>query len=100
MNDAFGVGRGESAGDLLRIVNRVAKRQRASDQLIPELFAFEQLGHDIWRNFVRADVIDGQNVRVIEGGGGASFQLEAPQPVSIFGEFWRQNFDRHFAVKA
>jgi len=54
--------------------------------LFAQFFAFQQFGDDEGRPLVIADVINRQNVRVIEGGSGAGFLLEATQPISVSGK--------------
>src|SRR5262245_44429103 len=46
MDDSFLVSGSESAGDLLGVLYRAARRQRAFVQLFAQFFAFEQFGHD------------------------------------------------------
>jgi hypothetical protein len=46
-------------------------------------FTMEQLGDDVRRAFVLADVIDGDNVGMIESGGGLGFNLEPAQAIGI-----------------
>ena len=67
------------SADLARVVDRLARRQRASLQTAAERFALEQLGDDVGRAGVGADIVDGQDVRVVELPGGARFLLEALQ---------------------
>ena len=80
VDDALVVRGGEPFGDLTRVVDRFARRQRARVQPAAERFPFEQLRDDVGRAGMRADVVDGQDVRVIELAGGARFLLEAMRP--------------------
>ena len=67
---------------------------------LAQLFAFEQFGDDIGRAFVLADIVDGEDVRVIERRGGAGFLLEAAQTVGITGELGGQHLDRDLATES
>ncbi len=49
---------------------------------------------------MRADVVDGQDVRVIELPGGARLLLEAMQPAAIGREASRDQLDRDVAAEA
>ena len=46
------------------------------------------------------DVVNGENVWMVKGGGGPSFLFEAIQPVGIGGKVGREDFDRNVAVKS
>ena len=48
---------------------------------------------------VDADVVDGEEVGVVEGGGGAGFTFEAFAPIGAVGDLWRQHLDRHLAAE-
>ena len=52
MDDAFGVRRRQTAGDLLRVIKRLAHGQRTVIQLRAQLLAFQQLGDDVGRALV------------------------------------------------
>ena len=100
MDDPFRVRRGQTCGDLPRVLNRLAQGSAPSLELRAQLLAFQQFGDDERRAIVRADVVNGQDVRMIERRGRARFLLEAAQPVSVFGERGGQNLDCDFAVEA
>jgi hypothetical protein len=48
---------------------------------------------------VLAEVVDGENVGVIEGGYGARLLLKAPQTVGFGGQGRRQNLDGNIAAE-
>jgi hypothetical protein len=52
-------------------------------QTVAQAFTVEQLSDDVWRAFVLADLIDGDNVGMIESGGGLGFYLEPAQAIGI-----------------
>ena len=91
MDDALVVRRGEPFGDLARVVDRFARRQRAALQTAAERFPFEQFRDDVGRAGVDADVVDRQDVRVIELTGRARFLLEAMQPAGVRREASRRS---------
>ena len=100
INDPFFMGGGETARCLQGVIQRLAGRQRHAAQLFAQGFTGQQLRDDVRRAVLRADVVNGQDVRMVERGSCARFLLEATQPVSISREGRWQNFDRDFAVEA
>ena len=79
VDDALVVRGGEPLRDLARVVDRFARRQRAAHAAAAKRLALEQLRDDVGRAGVGADVVDGQDVRVVELAGGARLLLEAMQ---------------------
>src|SRR5205823_222972 len=80
VDDAFLVRCGQSTGELDGEIQRFAQRQLAL-QLLPQRDSLEQLRDNEGRSFVRADVVNGKDVGVVERTGGARFQLETPDGV-------------------
>ena len=93
MDESLPVGRCQSAGDLRGIIDRPARRERTVLQRRTKRLPFEQFGDEIRRTFVCADIVNGEDVRMIERAGGAGLLLESPEPVGVFGELFRQHFD-------
>jgi len=83
MDDASGVRRRKPVGDLPRVVNRLARRERALIEFRAQLLAVEQLGDDVGHAFVRADVVNREDVGMIKRRGRAGFLFKAPQTVGI-----------------
>ena len=79
------------------VVDRRAHRDRTVVQAFAQCLAVEQLRHDVGRAVVHTDVVDGEDVRVIERGGGARFLLETMQPPRIGGGVGREHLDRDVA---
>ena len=77
VDDALVVRGGEPVGNLTRVVDGFAWRQRAVLQAGAERFALEQFRDDVGRAVMGADVVNGQDVRVVELPGGARLLLEA-----------------------
>ena len=100
VDDALVVRGGEPFGGLARVVDGFARRQRAALQPAAERFPLEQFGDDVGRAGVDADVVDGQDVRVIELPGGARLLLEAMHPAGIGRERLGDQLDRDLAPQA
>lgn len=83
VDDALLVRGGQPLGELSCIVDRLARREIGAGHFLAQRLTFEQLGHDVGRSCVRADVINDQDVWMIELAGGARFLFEALQTVGI-----------------
>ena len=77
MDDAVGVGRVQGVGDLDADVHQLMDLERTGQQPIAQGLPLHQLHDDEGVALVIADVVDGADVRVVQGGGGARF---GPQP--------------------
>src|SRR5581483_5435315 len=62
--------------------------------------SLEELGDDEGRAFVRAEFEDGEEIRMIQHAGGASFLLEAAKTIAVVREGRRKDLDRDFAAEA
>jgi hypothetical protein len=62
--------------------------------------AFEQLHHGIGRSSLRADVVDGDDVGVGQGGDGARLFLEAPGELFVAREPLGKHLDRDLAAES
>ena len=62
--------------------------------------SFEELGDEVRRAVVFADVMNGENVGMIQRRDGASFLLEASQTVNIFRKCFGEDFDGDVAAEA
>ena len=69
MDDAGGVGGGEGAGDLDTVFEDFGEREAAAGDEGVEGLAFDLLHRDEVSGVVGGDVVDGDDVGVIEGGG-------------------------------
>ena len=65
MNDAFIVRGGEAVGQLGAVVHGPARGHRAAIEFLAERVAFEKFGDEEGRAAGFADVVDGENIRVI-----------------------------------
>ncbi len=100
MDDAFFMGGGEAVGDLHSVLDGFALRHQAAIEQGAEAFSLEQFGHDEGRAFLLADVMNGEDVRVIERGHGARLLLEATETVGFAGEGLGNNFQSDIAAEA
>ena len=93
------VGRGQAARDLRAVLDRLAGRQGAAFERRPERFALEQLRDDVVDTALRSDVVDGQDVRMVQGSRRAGLLLEALQAIGVGRRRSWQHLDRHVAIE-
>ena len=79
VEDALLVRRREAAGDLDRVVDRLARLDRAGVHLGAQRSPDEELGHQVARLVLLAEVVDGDEVRMVQPAGGAGLELESLQ---------------------
>jgi hypothetical protein len=94
------MGGGESSADLDRPFNGFARDDRSALQPLPQRLALEQLEHGVARPVVSAEIVDGEDVGVIEGGDGASLPLEAADAVRVAAAVGGDDLDRDVAPEA
>ena len=99
VHDAAFVRRGEPAGNLDRIVDHRARRQRPPVHPLAKRLADEQLGDDPGGAVVHADVVDRDDIRVIQAARRASFLFEPALAIGIARECRRQDLDRDLALQ-
>ena len=97
VHDPLLVRRGQSLRDLHRVVDRLARGDRARAQAAAQRLAFEQLRHDVRRAVVRPEFVDRRDVRVVQDARRPRLRLEALQAIRILRERRRQHLDRHLA---
>src|SRR5204863_1808289 len=95
MNDSLVVRGRESLRHLQRRVDRFARRERTALESAAQRLAFEQLA-DEKRCAARvdADVVDGQQIRMLEESGCARFLFETDEPLAIAEGDVGQDLDR------
>ena len=69
-----------------------SRRTPVHRETLAERFAFEELGDDVGRAIVHAEIVHGENIRMIELARGARFLFKAAQAFGIFRERSRQYF--------
>ena len=94
MRDVMFVCRGETVGDLDRIIDHRPRRQRPRVHPLAERLAFEKLGDDPRRPLVHADIMNGEDIRVIQTACRAGFLFESALAIGIARECRGQELDR------
>ena len=94
MNDARLVRRGERTRNLNANVQHFIQLQRLR-QTKPQRVSLNVFGGNEVSGFCLSNLIDGQDVRMIEGRSCLCFLLKAPQTDSVRRQFRRQELERH-----
>jgi hypothetical protein len=89
-----------SVRDLNTELHTLVDGKRAGEETVSQRFTLDQFGDEIWRTIVTADVIDGDDVRVIEGSGSQRLLLEAPQAFRIGRKTRSDDLDRDIPMEA
>src|SRR5260221_4180799 len=100
MDDALLMRGGEPAQHLERVGDGPARGNFAAVQAILQRLALQQFAHYIMRAVLRAHVVDGEHVRMVEYACRARLLLEAAQGRGIAGEARGQNLDGDLAPDA
>jgi hypothetical protein len=85
--------------DLCRVIDGLARRKGPGGEPAAQRLALEQLGDDIGKALVRADVVDRHDVGVVQDAGRSRFLLEALQAVAVGGQLLGQDLDGHLAAE-
>ena len=99
MDDAGCVRAGQGVGDGDRILQNLGRLQAAARDDMVERAAGDELHHDEVGAILAADVVNGDDVGMIQGGGGLGFLDEAQLAVGVGDLVGRQNLDRDKAVQ-
>jgi len=100
VNDPLGVRRIQSIGKLdAKLLNLLRFNGLRGDAVFERL-SFEKLHRDEGLALVLVDVVDGADVGVVEGGGGASLALEAFLCLVAGEQPLGQELERHLAAEA
>ena len=100
MHDARSVRLRKTLGDLVGDVGEPSRRQPAVGQQIAQGLALHPFHGDERHAGLMANVMDGQDVRMVQGGSRLGFLLEAMQTISIVGDTGWEDFDRDSAIEA
>ena len=100
MNDAFDVGGFEAVGDLNADLQKFRSGDGLPGDAVLESLALEKFHGDEGTAFEFADVVNGADVRVIEGGSGAGFAAEAFDGLRITGDVVGEKFQGDVAAEA
>jgi hypothetical protein len=97
MDEAAVVRRRQSPRDVQGVRDRLARRHRLPAHARAQRLALQQLGDDVRAALMRADVVDGEDVRVAEPGGGARLLLEAREAARLADLGDRDDLHGHLA---
>src|SRR5205823_7121112 len=98
MNDSLFMRSRETVGDLTRIVDHSALGRRSSTHSLSQRLTFQQFRDDVRRAFMRVDVVDDQNVRMIERPGRLCFLLEPSKAPFVGRKSSGQNPNSYLAI--
>ena len=74
--------------------------ERPVVQLRAQFSAFEQFHDDVRCAVLRADIVNGQDVRMVERASGAGFALKAANALGVRGVLRRQKLQRDLALES
>ena len=100
VDDSLLVGGGEGVGDLASDGECAAKREGAAGEERAERLTLEELGDGEVDAAGLADVVEGEDVGVGEGGDGTRFALEASEDLVIVREVVGEDLDGDVAAEA
>jgi len=100
MDDARGVGLGEGVRQREGVAQHLADREAFAPDELVERLAGDELHHQEIDAAGFGNVVNGDDVRMVEGGCRAGFLDEARFPVGIAVAVGRQDFDGDFASQA
>ncbi len=99
MDDSGLVRPGEPVGDLHGEIEKLLHRERSGREQIAERLALHELHRDVGQRIGAADLVDGDDVRMVEGRHRARFFLEASDAIGLGGHLLGQDLERHVAVQ-
>jgi hypothetical protein len=99
VDDPLLVRRGQRVGQRDADVEYLPQRQSAGGEDTVKAVPLDQLHGQKMRAVVFLDGEQRDDVRVVEGGDGPGFALEARQPVGVAGHRGGEHLERHLAVK-
>src|SRR4029453_844677 len=82
------------------MLDRLANGDRATIQPVPKRLPFEQLGYDEGRLGMGADVVHGEDVRVVQRRRRAGFLLESMQAIDVGRKCGGEYFDRNITSES
>jgi hypothetical protein len=99
VNDSLRVRGVESVGDLNRNFQQFGHSERLSYDAMLEGHALHQLHREEGVAIVLADLVNGADVGMIQGGSGTGFAPEALEGLTVIGDIVGQEFQRDVAAK-
>src|SRR5438093_3737213 len=98
MDHPFAMRCGQASGNLNGVIDRSPDANRAAEQSLPKGLPFEQLFNYVGLALVCADIVDGNEIRVVESARCARLLLEAHEPLAVCCELRRKHFDCHLST--
>jgi hypothetical protein len=83
MDDPLLVRRGEPTSDLDRVIESLARREAGHGEPFAQRLPFEELGNDVRRPLVLAELVNREDAGMIETRRGSSLLFETSQPVGV-----------------
>src|SRR5215813_532360 len=100
VDDSRRVRDGQGVTDLSGDIERPSQFQRPAGHQLPQRPALDILGRDEMDARSHADFVNGDDVRVVEPGGGFGLLYKAAQAVDVLRELRRQQLERDLAFEA
>src|SRR5579864_6526379 len=100
MNDALAVSGVERIGNLDAEVEYGFIFQRFAENAVRQRLSLEILHGNKWLALVLPKVVNGTNIRMIEGGSGPRFAFKALESLRILCQAFRKKFERYTAAQA
>ena len=100
VDDAFGVGRVEAIGNFDGDVEELGNFDGPALDAVLKSLPFEKFHGDEGAAFEFANIVNGADVGVIEGGSGAGFAMEALDGLGIIGNVVGEEFEGDVAAEA
>jgi hypothetical protein len=99
VDDAFGVGGIERVGDLDGKLQKLVEWDRTRGKPLLQRLPRHELHGDEVLAVVLTDVVNGADVRVVQGGGGTGFAAEAFKRLGIAGKIVGEEFESNMAAE-
>ena len=100
VHNALFVCRGQSCGNLLRVIDRLTERQRSASHALGQCLAFQQFRYEIGSSQVGAHLENSEDVWVVQRSGRFGLLLKAEQAFGIERNQFGKYFDCNFPVEA
>ncbi len=95
VDDALGMRGGETVRHGYADFHRLAPGQRRAAEAVAQRLALQQLGDGVGEALLRAEIMDGQYVRMRQRRHSFGLPLKTGQGLRVFGHMLRQDLDRH-----
>src|SRR5215470_5521363 len=99
MHDALAVCGGETASDLRAVLEGLTNSEGTVVQKLAQTLTLEEFGNNVRSAAFLSNLKNGENVRMIESGGGLSFVGETTEAIAVLAERRRKYLDSYFTMK-